>query len=234
MGHVVSWKYYVSWWPIFKSSHCKLFEESPPRDFNPWVPKLPLSFGDWSCRECTRIMVPGMTTRVTCNIWSNCATSFGHLFLMMPKVQKPIISRPFSSITPSVRDDYCWSFLEIPDSGPLLTHWGQVTHICVGNLTIIGSDNGLLPGRRQAIIWTNAEMLLIGPLGTNFSEILIAMHTFLFKKIHLKLSSVKWQPFCLGLNVLTKQTPSYGCRNPHCKLKKVWGLSQCKDAVLPV
>ena len=34
----------------------------------------------------------------------------------------------------------------------LLTHWGQVTHTCVGNLTIIGSDNGLSPGRRQAII----------------------------------------------------------------------------------
>ena len=44
---------------------------------------------------------------------------------------------------------------------------------CVGNLTIIGSDNGLSPGRHQAIIWTNAGILLIGPLGTNFSEILI-------------------------------------------------------------
>ena len=33
-----------------------------------------------------------------------------------------------------------------------LTHWGRATHICVGNLTIIGSDNGLSPGRRQAII----------------------------------------------------------------------------------
>ena len=40
-----------------------------------------------------------------------------------------------------------------------LTHWGRVTHICVGNLTIIGSDNGLSPGRRQAIIWTKAGIL---------------------------------------------------------------------------
>ena len=54
-----------------------------------------------------------------------------------------------------------------------LTHWGGVMHICVNKLTIIGSDNGLSPGRRQAIIWTNAGILLIGPLGTNFSEILI-------------------------------------------------------------
>ena len=54
-----------------------------------------------------------------------------------------------------------------------LTYWGRMTHICVGNLNIIGSDNGLSPGRRQAIIWTNAEMLSIEPFGTNFSEILI-------------------------------------------------------------
>ena len=57
------------------------------------------------------------------------------------------------------------------------------------------------PGRRQAIIWTNAGILLIGPLGTNFSELLIEIQTFSFKKMHLKMSSVKWRPFCLGLNV---------------------------------
>ena len=45
-------------------------------------------------------------------------------------------------------------------------------------------------------------MLLIGPLGTNFSEILIGIQTFSFKKTHLKMSSAKWRPFCLGLNVL--------------------------------
>ena len=75
-----------------------------------------------------------------------------------------------------------------------LTHWGRVTHICVSKLTIIGSDNGLSPDRCQAIIWTNAGLLLIGPLGTNFSEILIRI---------LKVSSAKRRPFCLGLNVLT-------------------------------
>ena len=76
-----------------------------------------------------------------------------------------------------------------------LTHWGRVTHICVDNITIIGSDNGLSPGRRQAIIWTNAGILLIRPSGTNFSEILIGNQTFSFKKIHLKMSSAKWRPF---------------------------------------
>ena len=84
-----------------------------------------------------------------------------------------------------------------------LTHWGRVTHICVSKLSTIGSDNGVSPGRRQAIIWTNVGILLIRPLGTNFSEILSEIHTFSFKKMHLKMSSAKWRPFCLGLNVLT-------------------------------
>ena len=46
------------------------------------------------------------------------------------------------------------------------------------------SHSGLSFGRRQAIIWTNSGMLMIGPLGTNFSEILIEIDTFSFKKMH--------------------------------------------------
>ena len=84
-----------------------------------------------------------------------------------------------------------------------LTHWGRVMHICISKLTIIGPDNGLSPGRCQAIIWTNDGILLTGPLGTNFSEILIEIYIFSFKKMHLKMSSGNWRPFCLGLNVLT-------------------------------
>ena len=85
-----------------------------------------------------------------------------------------------------------------------LTHWGRATHIWFSKLTIIASDNGLSPGRRQAIIWNNAGILSIGLLGTNFSEILIEILTFSFKKIRLKVSSAKWRPFCLGLNELIK------------------------------
>ena len=83
-----------------------------------------------------------------------------------------------------------------------LTHWGRVTHIRVSKLNIIGSDNGLSPGQRQAIIWTNVGILLIGPIQTNFSEILSEIHTFSFKKMHFKTSSAKPRPSCLGLNVL--------------------------------
>ena len=85
----------------------------------------------------------------------------------------------------------------------VLTHRDRVTHICVGESTIIGSDNSLPPGRRQAIIWTNDGMLLSGPLGTNFSDISIGIDTFVFKKLLMKMSSGKWRQFCLGLNVLT-------------------------------
>ena len=76
-------------------------------------------------------------------------------------------------------------------------------HISIGKLTTIGSDNGLSPGRRQVIIWTNAGILLIWPLGTMFSENLIEIHTFLFKRMHLKMASAKWRPFCLSLNAWT-------------------------------
>ena len=82
----------------------------------------------------------------------------------------------------------------------VLNHWGRGMHICFSKLTIIGSHNGLFPDCNQAIIWKNAGILQIGPLGTNFSEILIENQIFSFKKMHLKIV-ICWS-FCLGLNVL--------------------------------
>ena len=83
-----------------------------------------------------------------------------------------------------------------------------MTYICVSRLTIIGSDNGLSPDLRHAILWTNVGLLLIRPLGTNFIEISIDIRIFSLNKMHLKMSSGKWQPFCLGLNVLNS---CFGC-----------------------
>ena len=81
------------------------------------------------------------------------------------------------------------------------TKWGRVTHICVGKLNTIGSQNGLSPGRRQAIIWTDAGILLIGPLGTHFSEILIEIHAISFMKMQenviWKLATVLSPPQCV-------------------------------------
>ena len=90
----------------------------------------------------------------------------------------------------------------ITSSVVTFTNWGRVTHTCVSKIIIIGSDNSLLPGRHQAIIWTNVGILWIGPLGTNFSKIFMWIWKLSFKKMHLKISSVKCQPLCLGLNVL--------------------------------
>ena len=64
-----------------------------------------------------------------------------------------------------------------------LTLWGRVTHLCASKLTSI------------------AGILLIGPLVTNFSQIISEIHTFSFKKMRLNMSSGNWRPFCLGLNV---------------------------------
>ena len=83
----------------------------------------------------------------------------------------------------------------------------RVTHICVGNLTISGSDNSLSPDRRQAIILTNAGILLIVPIGTNFSDNLIKIHTFSFKKIQenafenvvWKMSAILSRPQCVNI-----------------------------------
>ena len=97
---------------------------------------------------------------------------------------------PEANFIRNAQDNYPWYEFGITE----LTHWGRVTHICVSKLTIIGSYNGLSPDRRQAIIWSNAGLLLIRPLGTNFSEILIEILTFSFKKMHLKVSSAKRWP----------------------------------------
>ena len=134
--------------------------------------------------------------------WYFVRTKWGKLSTLLPRVW--LFNGPLHQV-------YCFS-LYLPPPPPQLdcllshplTHWGRVTHICVGNLTMIGSDNGLLPGQRQAIIWTNTGILLIWPLETNFNEILIKILIVSLKKMHLKGSSAKWWPFCLCLNVLIK------------------------------
>ena len=117
-----------------------------------------------------------------------------------------------------------------------LINWDRVTHICTSKLTTISSDNS------SPVTWTvtsHAGILLIGRLGTNFSEILIVIKTFQFKKIHLNMSSAKWHPSCFGGNVLNrtggirKSALIYGISGPlwgestgwhhcHCALKQEW------------
>ena len=96
-------------------------------------------------------------------------------------------------------------WLPVHSSPNISSHWGLVAHKYISRLIIIGADNGFLLGQCQAIIWTNTGILLIGPLGTNFSELLIKIYSFSFREMHLKISSGTWWPFCLGLNVLSTQ-----------------------------
>ena len=62
---------------------------------------------------------------------------FPVLLLSLGATPFPVGTIHWRSLTPSIR--------------PILTHWGRVTHICVCKLTFISSDNGLSPGRRQAL-----------------------------------------------------------------------------------
>ena len=61
--------------------------------------------------------------------------------------------------------------------------------------------------RTQAIMWTNAWILLIGPLEKYFNEISIRLQQFLFIKMSLKVSSAKCLPFCVSLNVSRNHHP---------------------------
>ena len=96
---------------------------------------------------------------------------------------------------------------------PSLTDWGRETHICVSKVTIIGSDNGLSPDRRQAITWSNAGILLIWTLGTNFSEILRKIYKFIqekaFQNVVWKIAAILSQPQCVKLIKHYYEVPIY-------------------------
>ena len=74
---------------------------------------------------------------------------------------------------------------------------------------IIVSVNGLSPTRHRAITRANAALSSIGPLGTQFNEILLEIRSFSFKKIHLKWLSAKCRPVCFGLNVFSGNSRTF-------------------------
>ena len=103
-----------------------------------------------------------------------------------------------------------------------LSHWGLVTHICVNYVTIIGSYIGLLPGQRQAIIWTNDKKLLIGPLRTNLSEIIIKIfiQENVFENVVWKMLAILSQPRCANQNLNISLHTGHGHWIHHNKLNK--------------
>ena len=62
---------------------------------------------------------------------------------------------------------------------------------------IIGSSNGLVPVRHQAIISGNVDFVSIGLFGDIFQGN-VKNQNFLVKQMRLKMASGKWWPFCSG------------------------------------
>ena len=107
----------------------------------------------------------------------------------------------------------CWLFINnvIGNTSQCISafiqeHWYlKITLlICASvNQAINGSDNGLSPGRCQTIFWTNARILLIGPIETKFSEILIENQTFslkiyAFENVVCKMLSISFRSQCVN------------------------------------
>ena len=136
-----------------------------------------ITFSEWKLGQNTNIFIQEIT--------------FENVYTMQVRL---------SIISQKVVFGRCWFKMMFRGAEPYSTHWGRVTHTCVSKLTIIASDNGLSPGRRQAIIWTNDGLLWIRTLGTNLSEILSKIDT-------LKMWSAKWRQFCFGINVLKVDRP---------------------------
>ena len=87
-----------------------------------------------------------------------------------------------------------WWLCDVTFDNPSLSIWrsgyieAEWCIYAVVSSAIIGSDNGLPPNRCQAIIWTNAGIVLIGHRGTNFNKILIKIQQFKKKR--------KWLLIC--------------------------------------
>ena len=146
-----------------------------------------------------------------------CVNADGYLFMITIVIHIPMQSSIDICVV-GTAGTFCQK------CGKCLTHWGRVTHICVSKFTIIGSDNGLSPGRRKTIIWTNAKILLIGPIRTNFGEILIKIHSFSCKENVLentvrKMAAILSRPHCVKCNdwnifVEERKLSTHGCLNP--------------------
>ena len=121
--------------------------------------KVLLVWGKISIRCYTLIYETCMSQIIAINARVHC----WYLSLCLAQQTIRELTAVIQSVTTACHVNKAWTTTS--------THWGRVTHICASKLTIIGSDNGLSPSRHQAIIWTNAGILLFGPLWTNFSEI---------------------------------------------------------------
>ena len=149
------------------------------------------SDGRWHYMNCVPLQEPS---------WCHMAP-LGHSKLThwgrdkMAAISQTTLSIAFSWLKMlEFRLNFHWSlFLRVQ-----LTHWGWVTHICVSKLIITGSDNGLSPGRRQAIMWTNAGILLIGPLGKFNQNSNISIHENAIESVVCEMAAILSRPLCVN------------------------------------
>ena len=83
-----------------------------------------------------------------------------------------------------------------------LTHWGRVTHICVGKLTIIGSDNGVAwtaPSHYLNQCWIIVNWTLRNKLQWNLNR---NSHIFIqenaFESVVCETAAILSQPQCVN------------------------------------
>ena len=174
------------WWiPLTKASDAEFFYVLFVLHLNKWLNKH--SKRRWfqtpsrsSCDDVTVMRCPTPNRRQGINnhqIRIMCMLSLNLLYFIITRCN---ISR--ASIFLEISKDILNDFLSLLIGSTILTHWGRLTHIYVENLTIICSDNGLSPGRCQAIIWIAAGLLSIGPLRTYFNEIWNKIQQFHWQK----------------------------------------------------
>ena len=129
----------------------------------------------------------------------DCSNSIANAMVLLQSCTNPSnYSASHMSHTPHIPSDSAYYETKLFNSLP-----PSAKYICVSELGTIGSGDGLSPVRHQAITWTNAVLLSIRLLGMNFSEIWIETQNFSFMKMHLKMLSVKWRPFCPGTACVT-------------------------------
>ena len=186
--------------------------------------KFLFSFLNDSCRSYV-ILIPLGSTLVVCRIEMFYIVAVFYVYHFFPYIVTPIWNGTYHCIGSFRKTRTCLTWLvktmllitwwcknqgliSVSDKpsylryNDILTHWGRVTHMCVDKLTIICSNNGLSPGRRQAIIQTNAGILLIGPWGTNFSEIFnrnlyIFIQENAFQTVVCEMLAILSQPQCV-------------------------------------
>ena len=212
----LAWKHYFASTEVLE--HVNLSENKLPPEAAKWVVVPWLIHSDGLVQERCNSIAKALELRFSC---TNPFDLFIVSLVLRSVSQMLYVSLPhwgwvthiFVSVNYRHRENF-WAFTRPRiDFGLILLISNMIIHrsftgpthllsanfrgpvsFAVSELAIIGSDNGLSPGQHQAIIWTNAGIYLIGPLGTNFSEIFIEILTFSFKKMHWKMVAILSRP----------------------------------------